>query len=225
MIPTRYVLAGLLIFSAPALAGDEGAAENSVPVLGSNVVARIGDFDVPYDWFLHEFRSTFFRHTDATNVREAVFGPFLERMTLYTLARQDGAAGRDDLRARIDERIGGMRAFMEYQLAMTEVSMVVEAYLASKGLTPATVTVSDEEMQGFFDARIKGQPGAPARLEDVPAEIQEQIRQNLSLESFSRLVSRSLDEWKTNLPVRVHRELLEAVPLPAMEGAPPEWAP
>jgi len=193
------------------------------PDLGSNVVARIAGFDVPYDWFLHEFRSTFFRCRDHTNVRAAVFAPFLERMTLYELARQAGIPDRPEVRRRIEEKIGGLRAFLEYQVAMAEVELVTDAYVESRGIAPADTVVADEEIQAFFDAHVRGQPGAPENVDDLPAEVAARLRRAVAMEKYGRLLSAKIAAWRTNLSMAVNQPLVDAVPLPEMEGAPPEF--
>ncbi|MBP7829814.1 MAG: hypothetical protein KA248_07845 [Kiritimatiellae bacterium] len=195
------------------------------PALASDVVARVGDFDVPYEWFLHEFRSSFFRHTGEPDVREAVFQPFLERMTLYALARQEGLQDQPALRARIRERVDGMRAYMEYQLAMVEVGMVMQEYLEARGVTADSIRVGDEDLQAFFDRHVKGRPGAPDTLEDVPAEIRDRMRQDIAMTRYAESVSAALAEWKTNMPVAVNTDLVRSVPLPEMNGAPPGMTP
>lgn len=200
-------------------------AEEPAPALASNVVARVGDFDVPYEWFLHEFRSSFFRHAGEPDVREAVFQPFIERMTLYALARREGLQDQPALRARIRERVDGMRAYMEYQLAMVEVGMVVQEYLETRGVTAESIRVGDEDLQAFFDRHVKGRPGAPDTLEDVPAEIRDRMRQDIAMTRYAESVSAALAEWKTNMPVAVNTDLVRSVPLPEMNGAPPGMTP
>ncbi|HOW97642.1 MAG TPA: hypothetical protein P5567_14375 [Kiritimatiellia bacterium] len=222
----RYPLVLLLALAGDVFPEDTPmptgpSAEESAPALASNVVARVGDFDVPYDWFLHEFRSSFFRHTGEPDVREAVFQPFLERMTLYALARHEGLPENPALRARIRERVDGMRAHMDYQLAMVEVGMVVQAYLESRGLTGDSIQVGDEDLQAFFDRHVKGKPGAPKTLGEVPAEIREQMRQNIAMTKYAETVSAALAGWKTNVPVTVNSSLIQSVPLPEMDGAQP----
>lgn len=198
-------------------------AEPTAGELDSNVVARISGFDVPYDWFLHEFRSSFFRYADAGDIRTAAFKPFLERMTLYALARQAGVPDDPAVRQQVREKIDGMRAFMEFQLAMAEAGLITEAFLESRGITPAGISVTDEDLQAFFDAHIRGQPGAPKSLKDVPDELKRRIRQNLAAEQYGRRVSEKIAEWKTDLEIVVNQPLVDSVPLPEMENAPPEF--
>jgi hypothetical protein len=195
----------------------------ALPELGTATVARVGGFDVPYDWFLHEFRSSFFRHAAATNLREGAFAPFLERMTLYALARAAGVPDDPAVHRRIQEKIGGMRAFMEYQLALAEVGLVSDAYLESQGITPAGVAVTDEDLDTFFRANIQGQPGAPATRADLPENLQARLRDTVAAEKYGRLVSEKIAAWKTNLAVMVNHPLVDSVPLPEMENAPPEF--
>ena len=80
-------LALWLVTPSTLFADDPEVIPESLP---SGVIARVGDFEVPYEWFLNEFRSTFFRHAQSSNVRQEVFDPFLEKMTLYELARTSG---------------------------------------------------------------------------------------------------------------------------------------
>lgn len=230
MHATRCALILLLGFAGSVFADEAPPAatppaEEPAPALASNVVARVGDFDVPYEWFLHEFRSSFFRHTGEPDIRDAVFQPFLERMILYALARREGLQDNPRLRAQISQRVSDMRAYMEYQLAMIEVGMVVQAYLEARGVTADTIRVGGDELQAFFDRHVRGQPGAPKTLEEVPEEIREQMRQNIAMTKYAESVSAALSEWKTNVPVAVNTDLVRSVPLPDMEGAPPGLLP
>lgn len=209
----------LMVGTGIAVMADEIPDPAALP---DDILARIGVVDLPYDWFLHEFRSTFFRHAGEPDVREAVLEGFLDKMTLYAAARQSGVGEDPELRERIDQRLADQQAFLEYQLAMTEVTMLVQAFLEAEGLAPESFTVTDEDVADYLDRQ---ETPLPAAMRDRDGNLQPHVRERLEqavrAERQRAAVDALLAERAESLPVQVNRDRVQEVPLPEMKGTPP----
>lgn len=220
-VPMKRLL--LLLAAALGLLFPVRAEEPApTPGLPDGVIARVGDLDIPYNWFLHEFRSSFFRHAQTGDVRRAVFEPFLERMSLYAVARDAGVDRDPDLQAAVRRRQDGMRAYLEYQLAMAEVGMVIEAYLNQQGLVPDAISVTDEDLAAFLKEEAERFPGAaPESLDDLPEGLRDMLTQRYRAMKQGERIRELLAEKTRDLAVEVRDDLVESVPMPEIKGTPP----
>lgn len=210
-----YQLAILLLLSVTSLAGETNDAPKSVC---DGCVAEVGSVEIPYDWLLHEFRSTFFRYPQDSNVRSQVFSNLLDRMTLFAAAKESGVQDDAALQARINDQIESTRAFMNYQLEMRRIGLIVEAYLKKSGLDVSQFSVTDEELSSYYKAKYVGLPGAPATVEEAPAEIRLQIREEAVAEKQKKAIEEHLSSLRETLPTTVDEEKVQSVPMPKMEG-------
>lgn len=186
----------------------------------SGIVARVNHLEVPYEWFRHEFRSTFYHHAGADNVRQRVMDGLLDRVLLYQTALSSGITNDPGVQAGIDERLRNLEAFMRYQLDMARLGFTVEAYL-EKHPPAGDLDLSDQEVRAFYQREVAGQPGAPARFEDVPAEIQDQIREQAVNQRRQQVLETLVAGLKSNATMEVNAPLMRATPLPKMEGEVP----
>ena len=210
--------------ASSVLAADETAMPS--PALSTNDIMQIDDWHVPSDWFRHEFRSTYFRHAGATNVRDAVFAPFRKRMILHARATMEGLDRDPALQAEIEERVANQRAFMEYQLAMVRIDMVNEAMVNKLGVTVAPGDITDEQVQHFFEENIKTRPGAPSTLDDVPPSIMESIKAQAARTIMEQKLNELIQTREGEMTITVNRDAVERVPMPEMKGTPPAgWNP
>ncbi len=198
---------------------DTGSEPSADPVVPADaVIAVIDGIDIPYDWFKHEFRSGFFRHAGEEDVRQAVFDDFMERMTLYALAKKKGVDQEPELADAIRSRVDGMRAFMEYQLAMTEVGMVVEAFLETLERKPEDFEATEEDVAALFRDQVSAMPGAPSSLDQVPEPIRKQLEARAAMEKYKAYVGETIRAWSEDLDVTVEDSLIQSVPMPDMKG-------
>lgn len=198
-------------FGTPDAGGN--STETSAP-LGTNEVARIGNEVIPYNWFLHEFRSTFYKYGETPDARRKVFDPFLDKMVLYTVAKK--ATGNDVAAAqKIEERIQNMREFMEYQLVMTRVQMTIENYLQEQALDENHFSVSEGELKAFISAELVQHPEALQQsFADVPASVKKQLEIRLRREKQNRAVQDLTHKLMSELPIDINEPLIESVPFP-----------
>jgi hypothetical protein len=200
---------------------DDNAAE---PVsFPSGVVARVNQVEVPYDWFLHEFRSTFFQHAGSSDAREAVMKEVVDRMLLYDAALQSGVTNDPAFQARMERQLKDVEAFMRYQLDMARLSMIVEGYLERN--PPAKLhELTDREVADFYRREVAGQPGAPRTFEEVPAALQEQIREQADAERRQAILKELVKKLRKGSHIDINEPLMNATPLPEMKGdIPPEF--
>jgi len=185
----------------------------------TNVVADIAGVEVPYPWFLHEFRSSFFRYGEGPEVRREVFRQFMRRMVLYVEARASEVAEDADLKRAIASRVETKKAFMEYQLAMTEVEMLVEAYLASRGLGRDMFSVTDEEVDAFAQEEL-ARMGRSGDVSNVPPHVLDQMRDRLAMDRRTQAVNDLADLLLKEKPQQVNDALVDQVPFPEINRTP-----
>ena len=203
-------------------AGDASSATDKPAVpLGTNLVARVEGLDVPYAWFLNEFRSTFFRHGQDPDVRQKVFDEFADKLALYVTARNNGVPDDPAVKTLIREKVESARSFMQYQLTMMEMSIVIESYLRQQKLTPEDYPVSDEELKAYFEEKIATMPNAPKSLDDVQPQIKEQIRLSFQREQALMKAQALATELRKKMKIEVNQELVDNVPFPQMTGNAP----
>lgn len=219
----RVVFTAFLLLRVPAGGEDlpAGPEESVSAALDEDTVALIGGEKIPYPWFLHEFRSSFFRHAHAPDVRQAVFDGFLKRALVYEAARQAGVDQNPELVERIRERLEGTRAFMEYQLAMTERAMVSEQFLADEHLSLEDFPVTEEALLAFLKEEVAKQPGAPRidSLDELPPGVREQWTTRLQQALQAQALDQRMEEWMETFGVTIHTDLVQRVPFP--KGAMP----
>ena len=75
--------------------------------------------------------------------------------------------------------------------------LVIESLL-SQNVSTSTITVSDEEIQTFYDQNVKGQDGAPAL-----AEISSQIRDQISSQKQQLLVNDYIDGLRASSSIQI----------------------
>lgn len=208
-----------------SLAAEELTADATPPPieesLPTGVVARINGIDIPADWFTHEFRSTFFRHQQANDVRQLVFSSFLNRMLLAAKAREMKLDQDPEIQREIDRRISGMRAYLEYQLAMTEIGILNSALIQKLGLDTEPSSVTDEEVAAFFEQNIKGKPGAPASVTQIPAGNLDGIRSQVAQSRVEKALVEMIGEWAAGMSILVNSSVVENVKVPEMKGPVP----
>ncbi len=190
----------------------------------TNTVAWIDGEAVPYDWFLHEFRSTFFHYGQGPAVRSQVYNSFLDRMVLYANAKHDGLADDPVLKAQIQQRLQQMRAFMEYQLAMTEVSMTIDADLQKQRLGLDQFQVSDAELKAYAEQEAAAKHSA-AKFEDAPANVKEQMRKHLQQQKQNEAVQALIHTLRKQFKIETNQPLVDNVPFPAVAGSPGQAGP
>jgi len=213
----------LLAWSAAAGETSEvDSVTTTSEALPENVVARINGTDIPAEWFIHEFRSTFFRHQQSDDVRQAVFQPFMTRLLLAAKAREMKIDQRPEIQDEITRRIAGMRAFMEYQLAMTEIGILNSTLIHELGINTSADSVTDEEVASFFEQNIRNLPGAPDSVDKIPPanlqNIVKQIAQNRVEQELLTLMA----GWTNDMTVVVNTRVVENVPMPEMKGPAPQ---
>lgn len=187
----------------------------------TNTIVRIGDENIPNEWFVHEFRSTFFKYNATNNVRQVIFDRFLDKMLLYVKAKEEGMSDDAKLQEAIADRVDKMRSFMEYQLAMTKVNMIVSEYLKRSGLSLDSYPVSEEDLQRFIDVELSHRPEMPPQTPDqLPPEalsaITMRIRQNKQNEDVAAL----LEAYKSKVDVEISHKLIEEVVMPKIGPQP-----
>ena len=210
-----------LLLCAATLATAEMEGQSVVPHsnrLDESTIALVGDEAIPYDWFLHEFRSTFFRHGSETDVRQTVFDAFLDRMIIHEAAVRDGVEQNPELRRRVRARIESLRSFMEYQLAMTERAMITDHYLSELGLGLDDFEVTDDDVRAFIKRDLQQRPGAPENVqpEDVPPQVLDQLQNRIRYERQQAALKERIAAWINEAPVEINQSLVDNVPLPHM---------
>lgn len=210
----------LVAFSVRAEEPAAAAAEAgpAAAALGTGTVARVDGLDIPYDWFRHEFRSTFIRHGGRPGVRDRVFDDFLGRMILYADACRSGITNDPGVMARVDSQLRQMESFMQYQLAMARIGMIIEAHIEQDQLVPPAGPGTEDEARKFFADEIAGQPGAPESFDDLPERVQGQIRDRVGQVKLEAELRALVERVRTNLSVEVNQTLVDQVPMPAMRG-------
>lgn len=214
------LLAFLLFATTSATAGTE--EEQRVLAqskrLDDSTIAMVGGQTIPYDWFLHEFRSTFFRYASAPDVRQTVFDAFIDRIIIHEAAVREGVHQDPELRARVRERIEHLRSFMEYQLAMTERAMITDHFLSKLGLGLDDFEVTEDELRAFIKRDLQERTGAPdnIRTEDVPPQIRDQLRNRIRHEKQQAALKERRAVWTDEAPVEINQPLIDNVPLPNM---------
>ena len=106
---------------------------------------------------------------------------------------------------------------MRYQLDMARLGFTIEAYL-EKHPPSGELTLSEKAVHEFYQREIAGQPGAPARFEDVPDALQAQIREQAADQRRQTLLQTLIEGLKSNAVVEINQPLMNGVPLPRMEG-------
>ncbi len=182
--------------------------------LAPSVVARIDGHPVPYEWFLHEFRSTFFQYENEATARREAYDRFLDRMLLYRAAQTEGVDDDPEIRAEVDAQIGMMRAFMEYQLAMAEARIVVEAFLARRQLGPEQFRADDEALAAQIRRVAAVHPEADQPFESLPAEVQTQIRKRVEAEMRREAIEGLIAELRHEMEIESNYPAIDAVPVP-----------
>lgn len=191
------------------------------PETDERAVMTIDGEPVPYRWFQHEFRSTFFRHGIGDEARGRAFAEFSDRMVLYAAARKAGIDRDPALLAKMESQQASMREFMAYQLDMARVSAVVQAYLDSRGIGLDAFGVTDDELLDHLKAEGAKHGQVVASLADVPAELLPQIRQGLQAARQALALQHLVAELRSTLVVQVSTGLVASVPFPEMRNAPP----
>lgn len=221
-----YALLSVLFVSCVLSALAEGPATETEPTpLPSNVVARINGTDIPTEWFMHEFRSSFFKHMDEDNVRTATLEPFLKRFILTEGARELGILDQPEVQQEIKRRIEGMRAYMEYQLAMAEIGIINQALVESLDLSKIPGDITDEEVEQFFGEKIDGQPGAPESIKALPPKAIDSIKQQIARTATEHELNQLILEWKKDMTIEINEEAVQSIPMPEMKGKPPVGMP
>lgn len=193
-------------------------ATDTVDALDDTTVAIIGGQEIPYDWFLHEFRSTFYRHVHEEDIRKAVFDQFLTTALVFEAARAAKIDQDPELQEQIQSRIESMRAYMEYQLAMTERGMIIEAYLSDQGLAADSFSITDEELLLYIQQELSTRPNSPEvdSLDDVPPQIQQQFRSRWQQEQQQHKLQQRQSNWLKEFDIEINEALIQSVPLPRM---------
>jgi hypothetical protein len=199
-------------------------AELTTPALSEDTILQINDWSVPSEWFRHEFRSTFFRHVGATDVRDSVFTPFRKRMLLHARATAEGLDRDPELQAKIEQRVTAMRAFMDYQVAMVRIDMVNEALMKKLDINITPKDISNEQIQQYFEDHIRTRPGAPSTLADVPPHIMDSIKSQTAMALMEQKLDELIQTWEGEMKITVNRDAIESAPMPEMKGTPPaDW--
>lgn len=209
------------LFTLTACAQEQADNPTDTSPLPSNVVARINGTDIPTEWFLHEFRSSFFKHMQEDNVRTATLEPFLKRMILTERARQVGIADQPEVQQEIKRRIDGMRAYMEYQLDMAEIGIINQALIEHLGLARSPDEVTPEELKLFFDENIKGQDGAPDSISNLPPQALDSIKKQIIMAATEQQLEALIEEWKSEMTLQINDRAVQSIPFPEMKGNPP----
>ena len=110
---------------------------------------------------------------------------------------------------------------MEYQLAMTEAGMLIEALIEEQGLRQEDYVASEEEVAAFFQDQLATMPGAPTSFENVPVDIRTRIAEQASLAKFKKAVERRMHESVTALTVQIYQTVVDNVPLPEQKQVRP----
>ena len=217
------LLMGLGLGSLPA--AEPGVESTNVvppaPVFGTGVVARVNRVEVPYSWFLHEFRSTFFQYADADEARRSVMDELVDRALLYDRALQSGVTNDPVVQAKLDRQFQDIEAFMRYQMEMARMGLIIEAHLEQH--PPAALeALSEAEVEAFYAGEMAGQPGAPEHFRDVPKALQGQIRRQADQVRRQEILDELVGRLRTNAQIQVNTPLLKATPLPDMKGDVPD---
>lgn len=212
-----FLLLAVLLFASVARAG-EAASEPAPPSLGTGTVAVVDGQAIPYDWFVHEFRSAYARQGGAPDARQQVFDEFLSRMILYAAALRSGVTNDPVAMAKIDRNLRGMEEFMRYQLAMARIGMIMEAYLRAEHQITDAGPASEEDAAAFYLRTMAGRSGAPPTYDAVPPEIKVRIREQAGRDQLEQRVRRLVAEIRTNYVVEINQPLVDQVPAPEMRG-------
>ena len=206
------------VSKAAEVASAETTGSNAPPskdeVIPDDVIARVNGHPIPYEWFLHTFRSSFFQFGEDPAVRQQVYRQFMGQMLLHRAAVEAGVADDPAVRAQIDKQIAQSRAFMEYQLAMMEVGIICEAYLAKQGQAPADMYVSDEETQAFLAKAAQSNPQIGRSFSELPAGRQKEVRQMVRMEKYNRHVQAVIQRLWAEMKVESNDAAINAVPFP-----------
>lgn len=199
------------------------SSESSPTAFPSGVVARVNQVEVPYAWFLHEFRSTFFHYAGASDARREVMDEVVDRMLLYDAALQSGVTNDPAFQAKMERQLKDVEAFMRYQADMARLSLIIQAYL-EKHPPAQLVELTEEEVNAFYKREIAGQPGAPRTFDEVPAAMQDQIREQADTVRRQAILKELVKKLKQGAHIEVNEPLMEATPKPDMKGdVPPEF--
>ncbi len=210
----------------PAAGSDETGLDVSRTNSPGDYVMEIDGWLIPSEWFLHEFRSTFFQHASSTNIRDAVFGPFRNRMILHAKARAEGVDRDPTLRTAIDEKVKSMRSYMEYQIQMAEIDMVNEELVRRLELKTSPDAITEDQLETFYNAHIRSRPGAPGSLHDVPAHVLESLKVQAAQHIMDERLNELVHAWQTNMVISINEDAVQSVPMPVMKGTPPAgWRP
>ncbi|MBU0677757.1 MAG: SurA N-terminal domain-containing protein [Verrucomicrobia bacterium] len=189
-------------------------------IADTSTVAVVNGAPIPYEWFLHEFRSTFFRYNDAPDSRNQVLDSLIERSLLHAAAVKEGIL--DDLETvkDINERVSSMRAFMEYRLEMARLSMVIDKFLETKHLSPDDFEATEDDLADFFMKEVKGKPGAPESVEEIPEHIKSQLMMRIKQSKQMDAVQALVAGLRKEADVQVNQSAVDSVPMPDMKGLP-----
>ncbi len=199
------------------------AADPAPAAFPSGVVARVNQVEVPYDWFLHEFRSTFFHYAGAPDARREVMDEVVDRMLLYDAALQSGVTNEPAFQAKMERQLKDVEAFLRYQADMARLSLIIQAYLERH--PPAELAeLTDEEVKSFYKREIASQPGAPRTFDEVPAAMQDQIREQADTERRQLILKDLVKKLKKGAHIEINEPMMKATPKPDMKGdVPPEF--
>jgi hypothetical protein len=210
---------------SPLLALAESTSNRSEQIsepLPASVVMRINGQDVPGDLFKHEFRSMFYRYQGATNIRHVVFEPFYKRMLLAAQARELNLDKKAEVQEKINVRINAMKAFMDYQLRMAEIEIINDALITEMNLGTDPSTVTDAEMEDYFQKNIAPQPGAPPTLVEVPPDMIPMLKSRIAQFKLEQELEKYIHRWEQEMTIQVNSNLIDSVPFPKMKGDVPE---
>ncbi len=135
-------------------------------------------------------------------------------------ARAENITADPAVAARIRQRIADQRAFMEYQLQMTEIMLTIQEYFNRHQLDLAQFPVTDAELAELYQAHYAGRPDVPAKFADVPAEAQAQIRRQLQLQKQSRAIEALATKLRAEIPVEINQPAIDAVSSPSVVREP-----
>lgn len=212
---TAVLSAGLCMgFASGTVAETLESVPEQPSKLTPSVAALIDGYPVPYAWFLQEFRSTFYQYGDEATARREAFDRFLDRMLLYRAAQAEGVHDEPEIRSEIETQIGQMRAFMEYQLAMAEARIVVEAYLARRHLGPEQFHADDEALAAHIRRVAAVHPEADQPLDSLPPEVQTQIRKWVEAEMRREAIESVIAELRHKMEIESNFEAVDATPYP-----------
>jgi len=192
------------------------------PLVSGNAVRVLRDAAENYPVWEEAIRRA--RHTVHLEMyivhRDAVGRRFVD--LLAAKAREMKIDQRPEIQADIDRRISGMKAYMEYQLAMTEIGILNGALIKELGIDSSADSVTDEEVAEFFDKNIRGKPGAPESADQIPAANLQNIKQQIAQSRLEKEMLKLIEGWTNEMTVVVNTNLVENVPLPEVKGPAPQ---